>query len=145
MALFIFTRAILEGRPIEIFNNGQMERDFTYVDDIVEGVVRVLEVIPRANLSVDMQRPDPALSPAPHRVYNIGNHRPVKLMDCIEILERALGRKAVKTFLPMQPGDVQATFADIDDLHAAVGFAPKTSLEDGVERFVAWYRNYYRA
>jgi UDP-glucuronate 4-epimerase len=145
MALFIFTRAILEGRPIEVFNHGEMERDFTYVDDIVEGVVRVLDVIPRADPTVDMQRPDPAVSPAPHRVYNIGNHSPVKLLDCIEILERALGRKAVKTFLPMQPGDVPATFADIDDLHAAVGFAPKTSLEEGVGRFVAWYRNYYHA
>jgi UDP-glucuronate 4-epimerase len=104
----------------------------------------VLDVIPRADLSVDMAKPDPARSPAPHRVYNIGNHNPVKLLDCIEILERALGRKAVKNFLPMQPGDVPATFADIEDLHAAVGFAPRTPLEEGVGRFVAWYRNYYK-
>ena len=122
-----------------------MERDFTYVDDIAEGVVRVLDRIPAPDPSVDMTRPDPALSTVPHRLYNIGNHQPVKLLDFIEILERALGRKAVKNLLPMQPGDVVATYADVDDLRAAVGFAPSTTLEQGVARFVAWYHDYYRS
>jgi len=144
MSLFIFTRAILEGRPIEVFNHGQMERDFTYVDDIVEGVVRVLDRAPAADPTADMQQPDPAASTAPYKLYNIGNHSPVKLLECIEILERALGRTAVKQLVPMQPGDVQSTYADVEDLHAAVGFAPRTPLEQGVARFVAWYRSYYR-
>jgi UDP-glucuronate 4-epimerase len=143
MALFIFTRAILEGRPIQVFNHGRMERDFTYIDDIVEGVVRVLDRVPVADPAVDMERPDPAASTAPYKLYNIGNHSPVKLLECIEILERALGRTAVKQLVPMQPGDVQSTYAAVDDLHAAVGFAPRTPLEEGVARFVTWYRSYY--
>jgi UDP-glucuronate 4-epimerase len=144
MSLFIFTRAILEGRPIEVFNHGEMERDFTYVDDIVEGVVRVLDRVPAADPAADMERPDPAVSAAPYRLYNIGNHSPVKLLDCIGILERALGRTAVKKLVPMQPGDVKSTYADVEDLRGAVGFAPRTPMEDGVARFVEWYRDYYR-
>jgi UDP-glucuronate 4-epimerase len=145
MSLFLFTQAILAGRPIDVFNHGNMERDFTYVDDIVEGVVRVLDLVPAPDPAVDMTRPDPAVSPAAHRLYNIGNHQPVKLLEFIEILERALGRMAIKNLLPMQPGDVLATYADTDDLREAVGFAPRTPLEVGVERFVEWYRRYYAA
>jgi UDP-glucuronate 4-epimerase len=143
MSLFLFTRAILEGRPIEVFNHGEMERDFTYIDDIVEGVVRTLDRIPAGNPDADMACPDPAVSPAPYRLYNIGNHTPVALMRFIELLERALGRQAMKRLLPMQAGDVPATYADVDDLREAVGFAPSTPLEVGIERFVAWYREYY--
>ena len=144
MSAFLFTRAILEGRAIDVFNHGEMERDFTYIDDIVEGVVRVLDAIPVADPQADMTLPDPARSPAPYRLYNIGNHSPVKLMTFIAPLERALGRTAVKNLLPIQPGDVPATYADVDDLHAAVGFAPGTPLEVGIERFVAWYRSFYQ-
>ncbi len=144
MALFLFTRAILEGRPIQVFNEGKMRRDFTYVDDIVEGVVRVTDRIAPANPDWSGDRPDPASSRAPYRVYNIGNHQPVELLRFIEILEEKLGRKAQKTFLPMQAGDVPATYADVDDLRRDVGFAPATPLETGIERFVAWYREYYR-
>jgi len=143
MSLALFTQAILEGRPIDVFNHGEMERDFTYIDDIVEGVVRTLDVIPQADQSVDMTRPDPATSTAPYRLYNIGNNRPVRLTEFIETLERALGRSAVKNLLPMQPGDVQATYADIDALRDATGFSPNTPLEDGIRRYVAWYREYY--
>jgi len=144
MSLFLFTRAILEGQPIEVFNHGEMERDFTYIDDIVEGVVRVLDRVPAADAAADMLHPDPAVSDAPYRLYNIGNHSPVKLMVFIGTLERALGRPAQKKLLPMQPGDVPATYADVADLQADVGFAPGTRLEDGIARFVAWYRDYYR-
>ncbi len=143
MAMFLFTRAILAGEPIDVFNNGQMQRDFTYVDDIVEALVRVGERIAQANPLWRGDAPDPASSSAPYRLYNIGNHAPVELMRLIEILEHCLGRKAVKNFLPMQPGDVPATFADIDDLAHDVGFAPRTPIEDGVKRFVDWYRDYY--
>jgi UDP-glucuronate 4-epimerase len=143
MSLALFTRAILEGRSIEVFNHGEMERDFTYVDDIVEGVVRILDAVPAPDSSVDMTQPDPATSYAPYRLYNIGNNRPVKLTAFIEMLERALGRKAVKSLLPMQPGDVPATYADIEDLRRAVGFVPSTPLEEGIARYVAWYREYY--
>jgi UDP-glucuronate 4-epimerase len=143
MALFLFTKAILEGREIDVFNHGRMQRDFTYIDDIVEGVVRTLDVIPQADQSVDMTRPDPATSTAPYRLYNIGNNRPVRLTEFIETLERALGRSAVKNLLPMQPGDVEATYADIDALRDATGFSPNTPLEDGIRRYVAWYREYY--
>ena len=144
MSAFLFTRAILEGRPIDVFNHGAMERDFTYVDDIVEGVVRVLDRVAQGDPGADMTRPDPAVSAAPFRLYNIGNHSPVKLTVFIETLERALGKQAEKKLLPMQPGDVPATYADVADLQADVGFAPSTRLEDGIRKFVDWYRGYYR-
>ncbi len=143
MALFLFTRAILAGRPIDVFNQGNMRRDFTYIDDIVEGVVRVMSKPAAPNPKWSGERPDPATSRAPHRVYNIGNNRPVELGYLIKVLEKALGREAHKNLLPMQAGDVPATYADIDDLEAAVGFRPRTSIEAGVQRFVEWYRSYY--
>jgi UDP-glucuronate 4-epimerase len=143
MSLALFTRAIVEGRPIEVFNHGEMERDFTYIDDIVEGVVRILDVVPRADPGADMSEPDPAVSHAPYRLYNIGNNQPVKLTRFIELLEASLGRKAKKKLLPMQPGDVPATYADLEDLGRAVGFRPSTPLETGIARYVAWYREYY--
>lgn len=143
MALFLFTQAILAGRPIDVFNQGNMRRDFTYIDDIVEGVVRVMAKPAAPDPEWSGERPDPATSRAPHRVYNIGNNRPVELGHLIAVLEKALGRSAVKNLLPMQPGDVPATYADIDDLEAAVGFRPRTSIEEGVRRFVDWYRTYY--
>jgi UDP-glucuronate 4-epimerase len=143
MSLALFTRAILQGIPIDVFNRGEMERDFTYVDDIAEGVVRVLDVVPTPDESVDMLRPDPAVSYAPYRLYNIGNNRPVQLTAFIETLERALGRSAIKNFVPMQPGDVPATYADIEELRDAIGFAPSTPLEEGIRRYVAWFREYY--
>jgi UDP-glucuronate 4-epimerase len=144
MALFLFTKAILEGRPINVFNEGRMERDFTYIDDIIEGIVRVLERIPAANPAWQSSAPDPSSSFAPYRIYNIGNHRPVALMDYIATLERHLGREARKNYLPLQAGDVPATFADVDNLIADVGFKPGTSIDEGIGRFVAWYRDYYR-
>jgi len=144
MALFLFTRAILEDRPIDVFNEGRMERDFTYIDDIVEGMARVMERTPAANPAWRGDLPDPSSSFAPYRVYNIGNNQPVALMDFIGTLEQTLGRKARKNFLPMQAGDVPATFADVDDLMADVGFRPATSIAEGIRRFVAWYREYYR-
>ena len=143
MAYFLFTRAILEGRPIDVFNHGRMRRDFTYVDDVVEGVVRVSDRPAAPNPAWTGDAPDPASSRAPWRVYNIGNHTPVELMDLIELLERELGREAVKNYLPMQPGDVPATFADVADLQRDVGFGPTTPIEEGVRRFVAWYREFY--
>lgn len=143
MALFLFTQAILAGRPIDVFNQGNMRRDFTFIDDIVEGVVRVMAKPAAPDPEWSGERPDPATSRAPHRVYNIGNNRPVELGYLIAVLEKALGRSAVKNLLPMQPGDVPATYADIDDLEAAVGFRPRTSIEEGVRRFVDWYRTYY--
>lgn len=144
MAMFIFTKAILEGRPIPIFNNGQMERDFTYIDDIVEGVVRVNDRIAQPNPEWSSARPDPGTSSAPFRIYNIGNNNPVQLLRMIEIIEQELGQKAQRDFKPMQPGDVARTFADIDALTDAVGFAPSTPLETGIARFIAWYRQYHR-
>ena len=144
MALFLFTRAILEGRPIDVFNEGRMERDFTYIDDIVEGVARIMERIPAPDAAWNGAHPDPAISFAPYRLYNIGNNRPVALMDFIAILEGHLGREAKKNFLPMQAGDVPATFADVDDLMADTDFKPATPIEEGIGRFVAWYREYYR-
>jgi UDP-glucuronate 4-epimerase len=143
MAYFSFTKAILAGRPIEVFNHGRMQRDFTYIDDIVEGVLRVLDRPAAPDAGFDPLRPDPATSHAPYRLYNIGNHRPVELMEFIGILERLLGRTAIKNFLPMQDGDVPATYADTDALRAATGFAPSTSLEEGLSRFVRWYLDYY--
>jgi len=145
MAYFSFTRAILEGRPIRVFNHGRMRRDFTYIDDIVEGVVRVLDRVPAGNPAWSGESPDPASSPAPYRLYNIGNNKPEDLLYFIEVLEKALGRKAKKEMLPMQPGDVEATYADVDDLVRDAGFRPSTPLETGIERFVRWYREYYGA
>jgi UDP-glucuronate 4-epimerase len=145
MSLFLFTRAILEGRPIDVFNYGQHKRDFTYVDDIVEGVARVLHQPAAPDPAWNSDQPDPASSRAPYRVYNIGNNQPVALMHVIELLEAALGQKAQKNFLPMQAGDVPETFASVDDLMQAVGFRPATPIEEGVNRFVAWYRAYYQA
>lgn len=144
MALWLFTKAILAGTPIDVFNNGQMRRDFTYIDDIVQGVIRVTDRIPAGNPNWSGDHPDPATSKAPYRIYNIGNNQPVELMYLIETLERALGTTAVKNMLPLQPGDVPATYADVDDLTRDAGFRPTTPIEDGVERFVKWYREYHR-
>jgi len=143
MALFLFTRAILTGKPIDVFNHGEMERDFTYIDDIVEGVVRVTDRIPSVNPSWSGDHPDPASSNAPYRLYNIGNNRPEKLLRMIEVLESCLGRTAVKNMLPMQAGDVKATAADVADLVRDVGFSPSTPIEVGIQRFVEWFREYY--
>jgi UDP-glucuronate 4-epimerase len=143
MALFLFTRAVLDGRPIDVFNHGQMVRDFTYIDDIVEGVVRVIDKAATANPSFDTDTPDPATSPAPYRVFNIGNSQPTPLMEYIEAIETALDCKAEKNFLPLQAGDVPATNADTSELEAWVGFKPNTPVRDGVCRFVEWYRGYY--
>jgi UDP-glucuronate 4-epimerase len=143
MALFLFTRSILEGKPIEVFNHGDMERDFTYVDDIVEGIVRVLERPAQPDPEWQSDAPDPASSSAPFRVFNIGSHRPARIDRLIEVLETALGRKAICELRPIQPGDVPATFADIADLQRETGFQPRTSLEEGVPKFVAWYREFY--
>ena len=143
MALFKFTARILEQKPIPVFNNGDMVRDFTYVDDIVEGVVRVVDRPAAADPAWNGESPDPATSRAPYRIFNIGNSRPVNLMRYIEVLEQCLGRKALLEMLPMQPGDVQATIADVRDLEKAVGYRPRTPVEEGVARFVTWYRDYY--
>ncbi|HUP71182.1 MAG TPA: NAD-dependent epimerase [Acidimicrobiales bacterium] len=143
MALFLFTKAILEGRPIDVFNEGKMRRDFTYIDDIAAGVVRVLDNIATPNSAWSSDAPDPATSAAPYRLYNIGNNSPVELMAFIRIIEDALDRKAELNLLPMQPGDVPATFAEVDDLASDIGFSPATPVEVGVSRFVDWYREYY--
>jgi len=143
MALFLFTEAILAGRPIDVFNNGQMRRDFTFVDDIVEGVVRVLDRTAAPDDTWQATSPDPAGSSAPYRVYNIGNNEPVELMHLIQTIENCLGMTAKKNMMPMQPGDVPETHADIDDLERDTGFRPSTSIEEGVGRFVEWYRAYY--
>ena len=143
MALFLFTKAILEERPIDVYNNGKMQRDFTYIDDIVEGVFRVMNKIPEPDPNWNGARPDPATSFAPYRIYNIGNNNPVELLEFINMLEKQLGKKAVMNLLPLQPGDVPATYADVDDLMKDVGFKPATSIEDGIRHFVKWYRDYY--
>ena len=143
MALFLFTRAILDGRPIDVFNHGNMVRDFTYIDDIVEGVVRVVDRPAEPNPAFDPERPDPGTSNAPYRVFNIGNSQPTPLADYIEAIEDALGRKAERNYLPMQPGDVPATSANTDELDAWVSFKPGTPVREGVRRFVEWYREYY--
>ena len=143
MALFLFTKATLEGRPIDVFNHGKMQRDFTYVDDIVEGVIRVLDRTAEPDPEFNADRPDPGRSKAPFRVFNIGNHSPVQLMDYIGAVESALGMEAKKNFLPMQDGDVPATYADTSELNAWTGFQPGTLVKDGVARFVAWYREYF--
>jgi UDP-glucuronate 4-epimerase len=145
MALFKFTKAILEGKPIDVFNHGQHKRDFTYIDDIVEGVIRTLDRPALPNLQWNSDTPDSATSYAPYRLYNIGNNQPVELMRYIEVLEDCLGKKAEKNMLPLQDGDVPATYADIDDLVRDVGFKPATPIEAGIANFVAWYREYYRA
>jgi UDP-glucuronate 4-epimerase len=144
MALFLFTQAILAGHPIEVFNAGKMRRDFTYIDDIVEGVVRVLDMLPQPNPHWSSLKPDPGTSQAPYRIYNIGNNQPVELLDFIGTLESCLGRTAEKKLLPMQPGDVPETYADVDDLMRDVGFRPSTPIATGIARFVEWYRAYYR-
>ena len=144
MALFLFTKAIMESRPIDVFNHGKMQRDFTFIDDIVEGVVRVLDKPAVPNPDFDANQPDPGTSNAPYRVFNIGNNQPVKLMEYIDALETTLGRIAEKNFLPMQPGDVPATYADTIELDAWVGFKPNTPVREGVSRFVEWYRDYYK-
>ncbi|MBN8453816.1 NAD-dependent epimerase [Accumulibacter sp.] len=144
MAAFLFTSAILEGRPIDVFNHGQMQRDFTYIDDIVAAVVRVCDRLPTGDQGFDSGQPDPASSSAPYRVFNIGNHQPVALTEFIGCLERQLGRAAERRLLPMQSGDVPATYADTAALAQWIGFAPATPLADGVARFVRWYRDYYR-
>ena len=143
MALFLFTRAILEARPIQVFNHGRMQRDFTYIDDIIEGVVRVMGKLPEPDPDWSGDSPDPGTSYTSYRVYNIGNNRPEKLMDFIRVLEDVLGKQAEKEYLDLQPGDVPATCADIDDLYNAVGFRPMTPIEEGIRRFVDWYRDYY--
>ena len=144
MALFLFTKAILEGRPIDVFNHGQMRRDFTFVADIVEGVMRVTDRVAEPDPAFNADDPSPATSHAPFRVFNIGNHNPVPLLDFIGCIEDALGRKAEKNLLPLQDGDVPATYADVDALADWVGFAPATSIQSGIARFVEWYRAYYR-
>ncbi|MBK1690639.1 NAD-dependent epimerase [Ectothiorhodospira mobilis] len=143
MALFLFTRNILEGRPIDVFNYGHHRRDFTFIDDIVEGVLRTLDQVAEPDPAWSGERPDAATSFAPYRLYNIGNHRPVELLHYIQVLEDCLGRKAEKNLLPLQPGDVPDTFADVQDLMDDVGYAPATPVEEGVERFVRWYRDFY--
>jgi UDP-glucuronate 4-epimerase len=144
MAPMLFTKAILEGRPIEIFNDGNMKRDFTYVDDIAEGVVRVLDRPASPDPAWTSAAPDPATSSAPYRIYNIGNSQPVELLRFVEILESALGKKAVRKLMPLQPGDVVATYADVADLERDIGFRPSTPLEEGLRKMVEWYRPFYR-
>ena len=144
MALFLFTKAILEGRPIDVFNHGNMRRDFTYVDDIVEGVIRVLDRVAAPDPQYDPVLADPATSNAPYRVFNIGNNNPVPLLDFIGCIEDALGQKAEKRLLPLQDGDVPATYANTDALQDWVGFVPGTSVQTGIGNFVAWYRDYYK-
>ena len=143
MALFIFTKSIVEGKPIEVFNHGKMKRDFTFIDDIVEGVVRVIDKIPEPNPKWDGGSPDPATSFAPYKLYNIGNNNPVGLLKFIEVLEDCLGKKAEKRLLPLPAGDVPATYADVDDLIRDVGFKPVTPIEVGIKKFVEWYKIYY--
>jgi UDP-glucuronate 4-epimerase len=145
MALFLFTDAILKDKPIKVYNQGRMRRDFTYTDDIVEGVCRVKESLPKPNPNWKGDAPDPGTSYAPYKLYNIGNNQPVELMDFIATLEKVLGKKAKKELLDMQPGDVPATYADVDDLMKEVGFKPQTSIETGIRRFVDWYKSYYGA
>jgi UDP-glucuronate 4-epimerase len=143
MALFLFTKAILENKPIQVFNHGKMQRDFTYIDDIIEGVVRVMSRLAKPNPKWRGDDPDPGTSYAPYKVYNIGNNHPVELLEFIGVIEQALNRKAHKEFLDLQPGDVPATYADVDDLVADVGFKPATPITTGIRKFVEWYREYY--
>jgi UDP-glucuronate 4-epimerase len=144
MAMFIFAKAILAGQPIRLFNHGRMRRDFTYVDDVSQAIVRLVDRPPQARPDWDGNHPDPGTSSAPWKIYNIGNSRPEELTYVVSLLERGLGRTAVKEMLPMQPGDVEATYADVKDLENDVGFRPATSIELGVARFVKWYSDYYQ-
>jgi len=143
MALFLFTKAILNDEPIKVFNYGKMERDFTYIDDIIEGVVRVIANPPKPNENYDKTNQDPSTSHAPYKVYNIGNNKPVQLMEFIKTLERHLGKEAKKEYLPLQAGDVPKTYADVNDLIRDVGFKPNTSIDEGIGKFVEWYKEYY--
>lgn len=144
MALFIFTKAIIEGTPIDVYNHGKMKRDFTYVDDIVEAISRLVPKAATPNVQWNGMAPDPATSFAPYRIYNIGNNSPVELMTFIEAIEKRVGKKAIKNMMPLQDGDVPATFADVDDLMKEVDFKPATSIEEGIAKFVDWYRSYYQ-
>lgn len=144
MALFLFTKAIMNNEPIKVFNNGNMQRDFTYVDDIVEGVVRVMNTIPKADSDWSSANPNPSSSCVPYRLYNIGNNQPVALMSFVEAIENAIGKKALKEFLPLQAGDVPATYADVNDLIKDTGFKPSTPIADGIKNFIDWYKNYYK-
>jgi UDP-glucuronate 4-epimerase len=143
MAMWLFTKAILAGEPIKIFNNGKMQRDFTYIDDVVETIARLVDRVPSANKSWSGDAPDASSSNAPWRIYNIGNNSPAELLEVVRLLEEAIGKKAKRELLPMQPGDVPATYADVDDLMRDVGFRPSTPIKDGIERFVGWYRSYH--
>jgi len=143
MAMFLFTKAILESRPIDLFNEGHHKRDFTYIDDIVEGVARVIPHLPEPDPRWSSNYPNPASSDAPYRIYNIGNHHPVEVTYLIRLLEEAIGKKAKLNLLPIQPGDVPETYANVSDLHQAVGFKPRTPIEEGVRRFLAWYKEFY--
>lgn len=143
MALFIFTKAILEGKPIDVFNNGLMERDFTYIDDIVEGLVRVIDNVPKGNPDWNPVMPDPSSSSVPYKIYNIGNSNPVKLLDFIDAIEQATGKKSERNYMPIQPGDVPATWADVSDLFKVLNYQPATSIVHGVNEFIEWYKKYY--
>ena len=144
MALFIFTKRIAEGKPIDVYNNGKMKRDFTYVDDIVDGIIKLIPNLPEPNPDWNGNNPDSATSFAPYKLYNIGNNHPVELLRFIELIEEKLDQKAIKNFLPIQPGDVPATYADVDDLINAVGFKPNTTIKEGITKFVEWYKDYYK-
>lgn len=144
MAYFKFTKNIMEGKPIDIYNNGNLERDFTYIDDIIEGIIKLIKEIPQKNESWDKLKSDPATSFAPYRVFNIGNNKPVKLIEFINILEEIIGKKTIKNYLPMQKGDVYSTFANIDLLNDLTGFKPKTNFREGLQKFTEWYKNYYQ-
>lgn len=144
MALFLFTKAIIEDQPIKVFNHGKMVRDFTYIDDIVEGVIRVIDNPPKGDETWSGINPNPSTSPAPYKVYNIGNNNPIKLMDFIEAIEEALGKSAEKRMMPIQPGDVEATYANVDDLVANLDYKPNTNIRLGINNFVNWYRNYFK-
>jgi len=143
MALFLFTKAIINNEPIKVFNNGEMQRDFTYIDDIVEGVVRVMNNIPEADPDWSSDKPNPSSSCVPYKLYNIGNNQPVALMAFVEAIEKAIGKKAMKDYLPLQPGDVPATYANVNDLIKDTGFKPSTTIEVGINNFIKWYREYY--
>ena len=144
MALFLFTKAILENKPIKVFNHGKMQRDFTYIDDIIEGVIRVMGRLPEPNPEWRGDKPDPGTSYAPYKIYNIGNNNPVELIEFIGVIEKTLKREAKKEFLDLQPGDVPATYADVDDLIADVGFKPQTPITTGIQQFIEWYKQYYK-
>jgi UDP-glucuronate 4-epimerase len=143
MALFLFTKAIMEQKPIKVFNHGKMQRDFTYIDDIIEGVARIMDRLPEPDPNWSGDNPNPGTSYTRYKIYNIGNNNPVELMEFIAVIEKALGRKAKKEFLDLQPGDVIATYADVDDLIKDVGFKPRTSIDTGIKRFVTWFKEYY--